>query len=47
LSTLSVFDTWDGQAAEVARHSIATTRQDLDAHGNEAAAVAQAAGKKR
>ncbi len=43
LGTLAVFDTWDGQAAEAARHAVAATRQDLDAHGREALAVARAA----
>lgn len=43
LSTLRVFDTWRGQAAAAAQHSIAQTRQDLDAHGREVLAVARAA----
>src|ERR1700744_1457623 len=45
LSSLSVFDTWKGGTAEARRHSNATIRQDLDAHGNESMAVARAAGK--
>jgi hypothetical protein len=43
LSTLRVFDTWEGEAAKAAHHSIALTRQDLDAHGREVLAVARAA----
>ena len=45
LSTLSVFDTWEGQTAEARQHTNASIRQDLDAHGNESLAVARAAGK--
>jgi hypothetical protein len=45
LSSLSVFDTWDGATAEARKHANATIRQDLDAHGNESMAVARAAGK--
>src|SRR5580693_7708559 len=45
LSTLSVFDSWDGATAEARKHTNASIRQDLDAHGNESLAVAQAAGK--
>ena len=45
LSTLAVFDTWEGATAEARKHSNASIRQDLDAHGNESFAVAQAAGK--
>lgn len=43
LGTLSAFDTWEGDAADAARHAVATTRADLDAHGREALAVARAA----
>lgn len=43
LSTLSVFDTWEGATAEARKHTNATIRVDLDAHGNEALAVARAA----
>ncbi|MCV7229093.1 HNH/ENDO VII family nuclease [Mycolicibacterium komossense] len=43
LSTLQVFNSWDGEAAKAAQHAIAKTRQDLDAHGREAQAVAAAA----
>ncbi len=45
LSTLSVFDTWDGATAEARKHTNASIRQDLDAHGQESLAVARAAGK--
>ena len=45
LSTLKVFNTWGGAAAEAAGHAFAQTRQDLDAHGREALAVANAAKK--
>ncbi len=45
LESLSVFESWEGESAEAARHAIATTRRDLDAHGNEAVAVARAAGQ--
>ena len=45
LSSLAVFDTWEGATAEARKHTNATIRQDLDAHGNESLAVARAAGK--
>lgn len=45
LSTLSVFDTWEGRTAEARKHTNASIRQDLDAHGNESLAVAKAANK--
>jgi hypothetical protein len=45
LSTLEVFDTWEGATAEARKHTNAAIRQDLDAHGKESLAVAQAAGK--
>jgi hypothetical protein len=45
LSSLSVFDTWEGATAEARKHSNASIRKDLDAHGNESIAVAKAAGK--
>ena len=45
LSSLAVFDTWEGATAEARKHTNAAIRQDLDAHGNESLAVAQAAGK--
>jgi hypothetical protein len=45
LSTLDVFDTWEGATAEARKHTNASIRQDLDAHGKESLAVAQAAGK--
>src|ERR1700684_2142640 len=43
LSTLAVFDTWEGLTAEARKHSNASIRQDLDAHGNEPLVVARAA----
>jgi hypothetical protein len=45
LSTLAVFDTWEGLTAEARKHTNALIRQDLDDHGNESLAVARAAGK--
>ena len=45
LSSLAVFDTWEGATAEARKHTNASIRQDLDDHGNESLAVAQAAGK--
>jgi hypothetical protein len=45
LSSLAVFDTWEGQTAEARKHQNSLIRQDLDAHGNEALAVGRAAGK--
>jgi alpha/beta hydrolase family protein len=45
LSSLAVFDTWEGATAEARKHSNASIRQDLDAHGNESLVVAKAAGK--
>ncbi len=43
LATLPALRTWGGEAAEAAREAIGQTRKDLDAHGNEALAVANAA----
>jgi len=43
LSSLAVFDTWEGATAEARKHANANIRLDLDAHGNEALAVARAA----
>ncbi|BBX06608.1 alpha/beta hydrolase [Mycolicibacterium aichiense] len=43
LATLPAFETWGGQAAEAAKEAIGQTRKDLDAAGNEALAVANAA----
>src|SRR4051812_6107350 len=43
LATLPAFETWGGEAAEAAKDAIGQTRRDLDAHGNEAMAVANAA----
>ncbi|CDO88100.1 hypothetical protein AWC29_01875 [Mycobacterium triplex] len=45
LATLSVFATWEGASRDAAAHQNAGIRQDLDAHGNEALAVARAAGQ--
>jgi hypothetical protein len=45
LRSLAVFDTWQGATAEARRHQNAQIRQDLDAHGEEALAVARAADK--
>jgi hypothetical protein len=45
LSSLAVFDSWEGATAEAGKHANASIRQDLDAHGNEALAVGRAAGK--
>jgi Alpha/beta hydrolase len=45
LSSLAVFDSWEGATAEARKHTNASIRQDLDAHGNESLAVAKAAGK--
>lgn len=45
LSTLAVFDTWEGATAEARKRTNASIRQDIDAHGNECFAVARAAGK--
>src|SRR5581483_5221819 len=43
LASLPAFTTWGGDAADAARHAIGKTRMDLDAHGDEALAVARAA----
>jgi hypothetical protein len=45
IAELPAFGTWGGDASEAAQGSIGQTRKDLDAHGNEALAVAQAARK--
>lgn len=45
IAELPAFGTWGGEASEAAKESIGQTRKDLDAHGNEAFAVAQAARK--
>jgi Alpha/beta hydrolase len=45
LGSLAVFDTWEGVTAEARKHTNASIRQDLDAHGNESLAVARAADK--
>ena len=43
LAELPAFATWGGEAAEAAKKAIGRTRADLDAHGREALAVANAA----
>ena len=43
LAELPAFETWGGEAADAAREAIGRTRVDLDAHGREALAVADAA----
>jgi hypothetical protein len=43
LATLQAFESWGGETAEAAAQAIDQTRRDLDAHGNEALAVASAA----
>lgn len=43
LAALDVFDNWGGDTANAARTAISRTRMDLDAHGEEAMAVAYAA----
>jgi hypothetical protein len=43
LRRLPVFSTWGGMAEDAAKAAIGATRVDLDAHGQEALAVAQAA----
>lgn len=45
IAQLPAFSTWGGEASEAAKDAIGQTRKDLDAHGNEALAVAQAARK--
>jgi hypothetical protein len=45
LASLAVFDTWQGATAQARRHSSASIRSDLDAHGNESLMVAWAAGR--
>ncbi|HEY1842869.1 MAG TPA: alpha/beta hydrolase [Mycobacterium sp.] len=45
LSSLAVFDTWQGATAQARSHTNASIRLDLDAHGNESLAVARAAGR--
>ncbi|GAY19450.1 TNT domain-containing protein [Mycobacterium sp. shizuoka-1] len=43
LATLPAFASWGGESAEAAKRAIGQTLTDLDAHGNEALAVAEAA----
>lgn len=43
ISTLPAFGTWGGDAAEAAKQANEQLRKDLDAHGQEALAVAKAA----
>jgi Alpha/beta hydrolase len=45
LDSLAVFDTWQGATAQARRHTGASIRLDLDAHGNESLLVARAAAK--
>ncbi len=45
LGSLAVFDACRGATGQARRHSIASIRLDLDAHGSESLAVAQAAGR--
>ncbi len=45
IAELPAFGTWGGDASEAAKDAIGQTRKDLDALGNEALAVSQAAGK--
>lgn len=43
IATLPALGSWGGDAAEAAKHANEQLRKDLDAHGNEALAVAKAA----
>jgi Alpha/beta hydrolase len=43
IAELPAFGSWGGEASEAAKDAIGRTRKDLDAHANEALAVAQAA----
>ena len=43
IATLPAFGTWGGDAADAAKNANEQLRKDLDAHGNEALAVAKAA----
>lgn len=45
IAQLPAFGTWGGEASDAAKDAIGQTRKDLDAHGNEALAVARAAGR--
>ncbi|MGJ6122334.1 alpha/beta hydrolase [Mycolicibacterium sp. Y3] len=45
IASLPAFGTWGGTASDAAKTAIEATRKDLDAHGNEALAVARAASK--
>ncbi len=45
LAALPAFADWDGRAADAARISVAATRAELDAHAEQARAVARAAGR--
>lgn len=45
IAELPAFGTWGGDASDAAKDAIGRTRHDLDVHGNEALAVAQAASK--
>lgn len=44
IAELPAFGSWGGDASEAAKEAIGRTRLDLDAHGNESLAVAEAAG---
>lgn len=44
IAELPAFGSWGGEASEAAKDAIGRTRKDLDAHGQEALAVARAAG---
>jgi hypothetical protein len=41
IAELPAFGSWGGEASEAAKDAIGRTRRDLDAHANEALAVAQ------
>lgn len=45
IAQLPAFGTWGGEASEAAKEAVERTRKDLDAHGQEALAVAQAASR--
>ncbi len=45
IAQLPAFGSWGGDASAAAKQAIGATRKDLDAHGNEALAVARAASK--
>ena len=45
IAELHAFGTWGGDASAAAKEAVDGVRKDLDAHGQEALAVAQAAGR--